>query len=143
MTSETAADAAAAHLSKNDVRQAQAAPPANSGAAGEITENKHWWNNHEFYISGPVVKTIITVGAGAYLAAVFITLDLSKIACAALGALVAGSAEFIKSGSCGRGYYFNFPKVWKSHCSCTPTPTPPDSQTLPPAPAIGADQTDK
>lgn len=113
----TTADAAAAHLSKNDVRQVQAAPPASAGAAGGITESKHWWNNHEFYISGPVVKTIITVGAGTYLAAVCITLDLSKISCAALGALVAGSAEFIKSGGCGRGYYFDFPKVWKSHCA--------------------------
>ena len=81
----------------------------------------HWWDrlihNHEYWISGEVVKTIITVGAGAYLAALCIGLDLSKLSCTALGVLVAGAAEFIKSGSCGRGYYFDFPEVWKSHCA--------------------------
>lgn len=85
------------------------------------TTSDHWWNriihNHEYWISGEVVKTIITVGAGAYLAALCIGLDLSKLSCTALGVLVAGAAEFIKSGSCGRGYYFDFPLVWKSHCA--------------------------
>ncbi|MGU3409782.1 hypothetical protein ACLBWP_06705 [Microbacterium sp. M1A1_1b] len=115
-SSTTAAESTAGHLTRNDVRQVTSAPAASTGAAGGITESKHWWNNHEYFISGQVVRVIITVGAGVYLAAVCISLDLSKVSCAALGALVAGAAEFIKSGGCGRGYWFDFPLVWKSHC---------------------------
>lgn len=97
-------------------------PSAASGTSvPDPSVSLHWWDrlihNHEYWISGEVVKTIITVGAGAYLAALCIGLDLSKLSCTALGVLVAGAAEFIKSGSCGRGYYFDFPEVWKSHCA--------------------------
>ncbi|MGN7191415.1 MULTISPECIES: hypothetical protein [unclassified Curtobacterium] len=96
---------------------AVAAPRTAAGdPAAEIGESKHWWSNHEYFLSGQVVRTIVTVGAGVYLAAVCISLDLSKTSCTALGVLVAGAAEFIKSGGCGRGYWFDFPQVWKSHC---------------------------
>jgi hypothetical protein len=56
------------------------------------------------------------VGLAAYLGTVCITLDLSKLSCVALGVLVTGLGEYLKSTSCGQGYWFDFPKVWKSHC---------------------------
>jgi hypothetical protein len=88
---------------------------ADSGA--DIGESKAFWSNHEWYIPGQFMKTIIAVGAAVYLGTVCITLDLSRLSCIALGVLVAGLAEYIKNGPCGKGYYFDFPKVWKSHCA--------------------------
>ncbi|CAQ00383.1 hypothetical protein ACR8AL_08235 [Clavibacter sepedonicus] len=81
-----------------------------------ITESKWAWSNHEWHIPGYVVKTIITLGVAAYIGTVCITLDLSRLSCIALGVVVGGLGEFIKSWTCGLGYYFDFPKVWKSHC---------------------------
>jgi hypothetical protein len=63
-----------------------------------------------------VMKAIIAVGFAAYIGGVCITLDLSRLSCLALGVFVAGLGEYIESGPCGQGYYFDFPKVWKSHC---------------------------
>ncbi|WP_144785956.1 hypothetical protein [Microbacterium sp. BH-3-3-3] len=113
-------DLAAHDASVRQVADSLRADAAQQGAVPDPAQADHWWNffrNHEYYISGVVVKTIVTIGAGAYLAAVCITLDLSKLSCAALGLVVAGAAEFIKDGGCGQGYYFDFPEVWKSHCA--------------------------
>jgi len=119
-SSAKAADLAAHDASVRQVADSLRADAAQQSAVPDPAQADHWWNflrNHEYYISGVVVKTIVTVGAGAYLAAVCITLDLSKLSCAALGLVVAGAAEFIKDGGCGQGYYFDFPEVWKSHCA--------------------------
>ena len=86
------------------------------GDDGGVTESKWFWSNHSWHISGGIVKTIIAVGLAAYLGTVCITLDLSKLSCVALGVLVTGLGEYLKSTSCGQGYWFDFPKVWKSHC---------------------------
>jgi hypothetical protein len=89
---------------------------AQKGDASGIAESKWAWSNHEWHIPGYVIKTIITVGVAAYIGTVCITLDLSRLSCLALGVVVAGIGEWIKSYTCGLGYYFDFPKVWKSHC---------------------------
>ncbi|RIJ51789.1 hypothetical protein DZG00_07475 [Clavibacter lycopersici] len=86
------------------------------GGAGSIAESKWFWSNHEWHIPGWVIKTAVTVGVAAYIGTMCITLDLSRLSCLALGVVVAGLGEFIKSWTCGQGYYFDFPKVWKSHC---------------------------
>ncbi|WP_043671517.1 hypothetical protein [Clavibacter michiganensis] len=86
------------------------------GDPSGITESKAFWSNHEWHVPGAIMKTIIAVGLATYLGTVCITLDLSKISCVALGILVAGLGEYIKNNACGQGYYFDFPKVWRSHC---------------------------
>ncbi|MFC3296955.1 hypothetical protein [Clavibacter michiganensis] len=56
------------------------------------------------------------MGVAAYIGTVCITLDLSRRSCLALGVVVAGPGEFITSWTCGQGYWFDFPKVRRSHC---------------------------
>ncbi|OUE20528.1 hypothetical protein BFL34_01346 [Clavibacter michiganensis] len=103
-------------LDSKDGRAVTKADIAAQGSAGSIGESKAFWSNHSWHIPGYVIKTIITVGVAAYIGTVCITLDLSRLSCLALGVVVAGLGEFIKSWTCGQGYWFDFPKVWKSHC---------------------------
>ncbi|KDP91419.1 MULTISPECIES: hypothetical protein [Clavibacter] len=103
-------------LDSKDGRAVTKADVVAQGSAGSITESKWFWSNHEWHIPGYIIKTAITVGVAVYIGTMCITLDLSKLSCLALGVVVGGLGEFIKSWTCGQGYYFDFPKVWKSHC---------------------------
>jgi hypothetical protein len=104
-------------LASPDGRMVTKAEVIEEGGASGIAESKAFWSNHEYHVPGPFVKTVITIGIAAYIGGMCITLDLSRLSCLALGVFVAGLGEYMKSGPCGQGYYFDFPKVWKSHCA--------------------------
>lgn len=100
-----------------------ATPSAPAADPSGITEDKHWWNrfvpaDHWFHISGAVVKWVVVSGAAIGAASLCGTFDLSKVSCALVGVLLAGSSQLLNGWNCERnGLWIDLPYIWKSNCN--------------------------
>lgn len=118
------ADPALSAAAYSDLHGSQIAVPSASAADPRgITEDKHWWNrfvpsDHWFHISGSVVKWVVVSGAAIGAASLCGTFDLSKVSCALVGVLLAGSSQLLNGWNCERnGLWIDLPYIWKSNCN--------------------------
>ncbi len=93
------------------------APSSGTTGAASITESKHWWSNHWFYINGTWFKVLVASTIGVIASTVCAFFGLPGVLCVPLAGFISGAVEFLKNTNCARyGVHIDIPYLWRTWC---------------------------